>query len=80
VEESVVVLVHKKGDKTECSNYQGISLLSTSYKVLSSVLLSRLTPYADEITGDHQCGFRLNRSTADQIFHIQQLLEKKMGV
>jgi hypothetical protein len=25
--ESVVVPVHKKGDKTDCSNYQGISLL-----------------------------------------------------
>jgi hypothetical protein len=47
----------KKDDKSDCSNYQGISLLSTSYKMLSSILLSGLTPYADEITGDHQCGF-----------------------
>jgi hypothetical protein len=30
--ESVVVPVHKKSDKTDCSNYRGISLLSTSYK------------------------------------------------
>jgi hypothetical protein len=33
-----------KGDKTDCSNYQGISLLSTSYKMLSNILLSRLSP------------------------------------
>jgi hypothetical protein len=33
--ESIIVSVHKKGDKTGCSNYQGISLLSTSYKILS---------------------------------------------
>jgi hypothetical protein len=45
-------------DKTDCSNYRGISLLSTSYKILSNILLSRLIPYADEIIGDHQCGFR----------------------
>jgi hypothetical protein len=31
----------------------------------------------DEIIGDHQCGFRRNRSTTDQIFCIRQLLEKK---
>jgi hypothetical protein len=78
--ESIVVPVHKKGDKTDCSNYRGISLLSTSYKILSNILLSRLIAYADEIIGDHQCGFRRNRSTTDQIFYIRQILEKKLGV
>jgi hypothetical protein len=75
--ESVVVSIHKRGDKTDCSNYWGISLLSTSYKILSNILLSRLIPYGDEITGDHQCSFRRNRSTTDQIFYIRQILEKK---
>jgi hypothetical protein len=51
------VPIYKKGDKTDCGNYQGISLLSTMYKILSKILLSRLTPYAEEIIGDHQCGF-----------------------
>jgi hypothetical protein len=54
-----------------------MSLLSTSYKILSNILLSRLTPYVDEIIGDHQCGFRCKRSTTDQIFCIHQILEKK---
>jgi hypothetical protein len=75
--ESIVVPIHKKGDKTDCSNYRGISLLSTSYKILSHILLARLTPYADEIIGDHQCRFWHNRSMADQIFYIWQILEKK---
>jgi hypothetical protein len=44
---------------------------------ISIYLLSRLRPYIDEIIGDHQCGFRRNRSTTDQIFCIQQILEKK---
>jgi hypothetical protein len=46
-------------------------------KILSNILLTRLTPYADEITGDHQCGFWHNRSKTDQIFYIWQIMEKK---
>ena len=75
--ESIILPVYKKGDKTDCSNYTGISLLSTMYKILSNILLSRLTPYAEEIIGDHQCGFRRSRSTTDHIFCISQILEKK---
>ena len=39
--ESVIVAIHKKGDKTECNNYRGISLLPATYKILSNILLSR---------------------------------------
>jgi hypothetical protein len=74
---SIVISIHKNGDKTDCNSYRGISLLSTSYKILSNILLSGLTPYADEVIGDHQCGFQCNRSKTDQIFYIWQILEKK---
>ena len=53
----ITISVCKKGDKTECSNYRDISLLSTTYKMLSGILMSKSTPYAEEINGDHQCGF-----------------------
>jgi hypothetical protein len=75
--ESIVVPIHKKGDKTDCSNYRGISLLSTSHKIVSNILLSKLFPYADKIIGDHQRGFRRNRSTTNQSFYIRQILEQK---
>jgi hypothetical protein len=47
-------------------------------KILSNILLSRFSPHIDEIIGDHQCGFRNNRSSADQIFGNRQILEKKL--
>ena len=75
--ESIIVPIHKKGNKTDCNNYRGISLLPTTYKILSNTLLTRLTPYAKKIIGDHQCGFRRNRSTIDHIFCIRQIIEKK---
>jgi len=54
--ELIIVSIYNKGDKTDYSNYRGI-ILPTMYTILSSILLSRLTPYAEEIIGDHQCGF-----------------------
>jgi hypothetical protein len=77
--ESVIVSIYKKGDKTDCSNYRGISLLPTMYKVLSTILLSRLNLYAEEIVGDHPYVFRRNRSTTDHIFCIRQILEKNFS-
>jgi hypothetical protein len=59
--ESIIVLVHVKDDKTDCNNYHGISLLSTSYNISSHILLSKLSPYMDETIGNHQCGVQRNR-------------------
>jgi hypothetical protein len=43
--ESIIVQSHN----TDCSNYHGISMLSTSYKILFNILLSRLSPYRNFI-------------------------------
>ena len=74
--ESIIVPIYWKGDKIDHSSYRGISLLPSTYKILSNILLSRLNPYAEEIIGDHQHGFQCNRSTTDHIFYIHQKLEK----
>ena len=37
--ESVSVPIYNKGDKTDWSNYRSISLLPTTYKILSNILL-----------------------------------------
>jgi len=74
---SIVLPINKKGDKADCSNYGGISLLPTTYNVLSNILLLRLTPYTEEIIWDFQCEFRRNRSAIDHEFCVRLILEKK---
>jgi hypothetical protein len=61
-EKSIIVHFYKTSDKTDCSNYGGISVLQTSYKILSNILLSRLTLYIDKIIEYHQHGFQHNKS------------------
>jgi hypothetical protein len=61
--EYIIISLYKKGDKTYCSNYRGIS----------NTIRSRLRKYVDEITADHQCGFGHNRSSTDLIFCIRQI-------
>ena len=53
-----------------------ISVLNSSYKILSSILCERLKPYLKDVIGDYQCGFRPGKSTTDQIFTLRQILEK----
>jgi hypothetical protein len=71
--ESVIVPTYKECDKTDDSNYRGISLLPT-------IFLSRLSPHTDEITGEYQCGFRRNSSTTDQIFCIRRIWGKNGSI
>ena len=73
---SIICPIYKKGDIVECSDYRGVSLLNTSFKILSNILLARVSPFAENITGNYQCGFRKKRSTTNQIFTLRQILEK----
>jgi hypothetical protein len=46
------------------------------YQLHTNFIL-RLSPYIDEIIGDHNCRFLSNRSSTAQIFCIRQILEKQ---
>lgn len=45
--------LYKESDKMDDSIYRGVSLLSSTYKIFSRILLSSLTPYIDDAAGDH---------------------------
>jgi len=73
----ITVPIYKyRGDKLQCKNYRGISLLCTGYKILTTVINNRLKKYTEHITGEYQARFRTGKSTIDQIFTVKHLLEK----
>ena len=69
--------VQNKGEKSDCSSYRCITLLSIAGKILARVLLNRLIlTIAQESTPKSRCGFRSNRGTVDMIFVQRQIQEK----
>jgi hypothetical protein len=73
---NIVTLYKSKGDRSDCNNYRGISLLSIVGKAFARVTLARLQTLASRIYPESQCGFRAGRSTVDMIFSQRQLQEK----
>ena len=73
---NIVTLYNNKGDRSDCNNYRGISLLKVIGKLFARVALKRLQVLAERVYPESQCGFRANRSTIDMVFSLRQLQEK----
>jgi sorting nexin-29 len=74
----IVCPIHKKGDRLECRNYRGITVLNVAYKIFTNILNERLKPCAEKTLHNYQCGFRPGKSTCSQIFTIRQMLENML--
>ena len=75
---AVISPIFKKGDNSNPSSYRGISLLDTSYKVYASILTKRISDEVEDkgLLPESQAGFRKSRSTIDNIYALNYLVEK----
>ena len=73
---SVFLLIPKKGNAKECSNYRTIVLISHASKVMLKILQARLQQYVNCELPDVQAGFRKGKVTRDQIANIRWIMEK----
>ena len=73
---SVFIIIPKKGNAKECSNYYTIALISHASKVILKILQARLQQYVNCELPDVQAGFRKGRGTRDQITNIHWITEK----
>ena len=70
-----ITILYRKGDRSYCGNYRGISLLSVVGKVFADIILQRLKNLAELIFAQSQSGYRSGRSTIDGIFTLRQSQE-----
>ena len=65
-----------KGERLQCGNYRGITLLSIPGKLFTRVLLARALPAIRSKRRPQQAGFMPNRSTIDHISALRLTIEK----
>ena len=73
---SVFILVPKKSNAKECSNYCTNALISHASKVMLTILQARPQQYMNRKLPDVQAGFRKGRGTRDQTANIRWIIEK----
>ena len=73
----LLAILPKKGDLSDPGNYRGIMMLEVAYKVISILLHMRLTPIAEGLDHESQCGFRPARGCADGIFTVKLAMKKR---
>ena len=72
---SVFILIPKKDNAKECSNFHTIALISHTSKVMLKILQARLQQYVNRDLPDVQADFRKGRGTRDQIANILWVIE-----
>jgi len=74
--ETLIFPLYKRGDRSSCENYRGIALGNAAYRILANIILEKIKPYIEKITGDYQNGFKDGRSVIDNIFALKIINEK----
>ena len=71
----VIIKLGKKGDISVCSNNRGITLRAVTSKLFQIIIMTRLSDGIESLLRENQCGFRKDRSCADQLFSLRILIE-----
>ena len=74
----IVPLYKGKGERTECKNYKGISLLSVVGEMYAMILVDRVHRVMGALIDDKQRCFRARRGCVDHILTLKQIGEKTL--
>ena len=72
------MLYKRKGSPNDPSKYRCIGLLNSAYKVLSAVMLNRITRETAGYLQDWQAGFRQNRGCRDNVMILRTAINKRL--
>ena len=70
LERSVFILIPKKGNAKECSNYCTLARISHASKIMLKILQARLQQYVNCELSDVQAGFKRQRNQRPNCQHL----------
>ena len=78
---SIVFPIHKKGDRSQPTNFRGISFMNVIAKIMMGILSERLYEWVERkgILNEAQAGFRRGYSTVDNIFNLAAIVNIKFN-
>jgi len=74
-QQACVVLLPKKGDLSDLSNWRPITLINTDCKVFTRIMNSRVTSVASRLINKVQTGFMQNRYIGDQGMALRVIMD-----
>ena len=75
--ESLITLIHKRGNQLDPYNYRGISLTSNLGKLPSKIIHARILNFVNvnSLISENQIGFKEKSRTADHIFTLKSIID-----
>lgn len=71
-----IIKIPKKGALNDCNNWRGITLLSIPSKIMSKIIIKRISEAIDSHLRKEQAGFRKGKGCTDQIFILRNIIEQ----
>lgn len=73
-----IIKVPKKGDRSICDNWRGITVLPAVMKIIMKILLDRMMIHCNKKLRPEQAGFRPAMSCTDQINTLRIIIEQSL--
>ena len=75
--EGLIIPIHKKGDRMNTDIYRGVAISSCSSTIYLKILTTRIEKYMVSTNkwSIHQCGFKTDHRTEDNVFLLHTIYE-----
>ena len=77
--EGIIIPIFKEGDKEDCGNYRGITLMSLVAKLFGRIINKKILALVEDTKlVEEQGGFRTKRGCTDHLYTLSECIRRKI--